>query len=165
MISKSCPECGFPLKGDEFTCPECGFPIVKENEVIERKTVHLEEDLRKPSIQTATKIDLAHYIYECGVIGWSVIKKYVCFKGRASRREYWSFFLILSCFFIPFSSAPIGILILLLPWIGVGIRRMHDIGKNGWWSICPIANLFLLLKKSDEGTNKYGEPFPAKNLL
>lgn len=46
----------------------------------------------------------------------------------------------------------------LIPFICVGIRRMHDINKSGWWIIVPFAGWFLQFKKSDEGANKYGMP-------
>lgn len=49
--------------------------------------------------------------------------------------------------------------------LSVGVRRVHDCGKNGWWSVCPFACFFLFLKKSDEGTNKYGNPNYAKDLI
>ncbi len=36
------------------------------------------------------------------------------------------------------------------------IKRMHDIGRSGWYSLVPIYNLILALSPGDEGTNEYG---------
>lgn len=58
-------------------------------------------------------------------------------------------------------SAFIGFLLglwWLIAFIAVSVRRMHDINHSGWWILVPVASLFLYLKKSDIGTNNYGEP-------
>ena len=76
-------------------------------------------------------------------------KKYFDFKGRASRSEYWYFtlFIILGYaigFGLIFVAAPlfwlltIFILIVLIPWISVAARRLHDINKSGWFQAIPI---------------------------
>jgi len=49
---------------------------------------------------------------------------------------------------------------LILPSIAVGVRRLHDIGKRGWWLIIPIVNLILLLRAGDTGLNAFGPPAP-----
>ena len=98
-------------------------------------------------------------------------KNYATFSGRASRAEYWSFYLIntaisiipilivvwgegrLDEFMIVF---PIYSLVSFLPGLAVGVRRMHDVGKSGWFILVPIYNLILALTKGDEGTNEFG---------
>ena len=45
-----------------------------------------------------------------------------------------------------------------IPFLAVSVRRLHDINRSGWWVLIPIVELFFLFKKSDEGTNDYGEP-------
>lgn len=155
-MEQHCPECGCPSNG-ETVCRECGYPLAKQQPL----------QVYQPSEQTqtsnTTKTDWAQYIYECDVIGWESFKKYAVFNGRASRREYWS--QVLVCWLALGFTGGISALIFLLPIIGVSIRRMHDIGKCGWWCICPIACWFLFLKRSENGVNKYGLPQPAKNLL
>jgi len=44
-------------------------------------------------------------------------------------------------------------LITLLPSIAVAIRRMHDVGKSGWFILVPIYNLILLVTPSKPGVN------------
>ena len=50
----------------------------------------------------------------------------------------------------------------LLPSLSVMTRRLHDIGKSGWWCILCVTPLiflliFFLAKKSDDCDNKFGE--------
>lgn len=175
MSQTKCPDCGATVGADRNVCPECGCPITHEaNPPLSPATPTTEEshsvspDTNSPILPTPQPIpffqaDWAQYFYECGVIGWKAFKKYKVFTGRSSRREFWSFNLV--CWMLIGCTGGLGAIVCLLPMIGVSIRRMHDIGKCGWWSICPIACFFLFLKRSVQGANKYGIPNPAKNLL
>lgn len=101
-----------------------------------------------------------------------VIKdNYANFKGRASRQEYWMFILfnIIFIFAITFIEAflfglyssilsNIYTLAILIPYIAVGVRRMHDTGKSGWFLLIPIYNLILAVTSGESGENKYGAP-------
>ena len=44
----------------------------------------------------------------------------------------------------------------LIPSIAVGVRRMHDVGKSGWFLLIPIYNLILACTPGESGTNEYG---------
>lgn len=108
------------------------------------------------------------------------LKEYATFTGRARRKEYWMYVL----FYILFSIA-VGILdsllgtkdpdtgagmlgglyslALLVPSLAVGARRLHDMGKSGWWlllAFLPIIGwiwlIILLVQDSQPGTNQYG---------
>lgn len=98
-----------------------------------------------------------------------VLKQYADFKGRARRKEYWMFFLINTI--ISYGIVGIAIaaelpalssissiysLAVLLPTIAVGVRRMHDVGKSGWFLLIPIYNLILACTNGTEGENEYG---------
>ncbi len=101
-----------------------------------------------------------------------VLKNYAVFEGRASRQEYWMFFLFnliisiaLSVVSIMLSGATktdqtvlsnIYSLAVLIPNIAVSIRRMHDTNRNGWWCIVPIASLIFAIEAGQVGANKYG---------
>ena len=94
--------------------------------------------------------------------------KYATFSGRASRSEYWWFclFNFLVSLVANVIDLAIGLdfniisfligLILLLPGLGVAVRRCHDTNHSGWWLLCPIYNLVLMLVPSDEEANDYG---------
>ncbi|EAQ31744.1 MULTISPECIES: DUF805 domain-containing protein [Idiomarina] len=110
------------------------------------------------------------------------LKNYAKFTGRARRREYWMF--ILFNFVIGFflgiidgllgtynAEAQVGLLgalyglFVLIPSIALGVRRLHDIGRTGWWlliSFIPFIGaivllVFFVLDSREEGS-KYGPP-------
>ncbi len=95
-----------------------------------------------------------------------VLQNYATFSGRARRKEYWMFFLInlIISIILNVIGAMVrfeflgGIysLIMLLPSIAVGVRRMHDQGKSGWFILIPIYNLILACTEGDHGENAYG---------
>ncbi len=104
-------------------------------------------------------------------------QKFAVFDGRAGRREYWTFTLanlvinlvinamanqvsILGIFGLLFSLA------IFVPGLAVGIRRLHDTGKSGWYlllMLIPVLGwlaLFLFMVQPSEGANDYG-PTPT----
>ena len=106
-----------------------------------------------------------------------VLKQYADFSGRARRKEYWMFTLFNMIFLygLLLTGAALdstalmilgGIYLLgvFIPSLAVGVRRMHDIGKSGWYilvSFIPfIGGIWLLILNvtdSESGTNKWGE--------
>jgi uncharacterized membrane protein YhaH (DUF805 family) len=109
----------------------------------------------------------------------AVLKKYAVFNGRARRKEYWIFYLVNVLIIIGLvlldgllglpQAADLGplsglyLILVLLPAIAVGVRRLHDTGRSGWWlllSIVPIIGPLVLLvfyvQDSTPGDNKYG---------
>ena len=95
-----------------------------------------------------------------------VLKKYADFKGRARRSEFWYFTLfsaIISIILIiltgnsQFSKLDkLYSLVVLVPSLAVGVRRMHDLNKSGWYYLIPFYNLILLFTNGTEGPNDYG---------
>ncbi|MFZ1458042.1 MAG: DUF805 domain-containing protein [Saprospiraceae bacterium] len=47
-------------------------------------------------------------------------------------------------------------LALFIPSLAVAIRRMHDVGKSGWYCLIPFYNLILALTEGEKGLNEYG---------
>ena len=71
------------------------------------------------------------------------LQKYLDFSGRASRSEFWWFFLFtviarVVTGWIPFVGFVIA-LALLLPSLSVTARRLHDTNRTGWWMLLPIG--------------------------
>lgn len=111
-------------------------------------------------------------------MNWYVkcIKQYVDFSGRARRKEYWMFALLNCVFGIVASTLDliimpesIGIisllysLFVLLPGLAVCVRRLHDIGKSGYWfliAFVPIVGAILLIvwacTEGESNSNSYG---------
>ena len=101
-----------------------------------------------------------------------ITKKYFKIDGRASRSEFWLFYLvnIIVIFILNFLGAAIDFIYLgsiysvamLIPIVTTGIRRLHDAGFSGWWylisltGIGVIALIVLYCLDSQPGTNKYG---------
>lgn len=93
--------------------------------------------------------------------------KYATFDGRACRSEYWywvlfNFLVGIFLGWIPYLGTILSILF-ILPSIAVSVRRLHDIGKSGWWyllSIIPIigwvAMIYFCVLDSQPGVNQYG---------
>jgi uncharacterized membrane protein YhaH (DUF805 family) len=97
-----------------------------------------------------------------------VLKKYAVFDGRARRQEFWMFALInfIVALVLNFISPFLGgiyALAVLLPNIGVGVRRLHDIGRSGWWllvGLIPLIGWIVLIvffvQDSQPGDNQFG---------
>lgn len=104
---------------------------------------------------------------------------YVNFRGRSTRSEYW--WVMVASIFISIIIAIINGIIavatdepsvlfttivclaLLLPIISLCIRRLHDVGKSGWFillALLPIVDLYLiyLYCQPSDGPNQWGEP-------
>jgi len=102
-----------------------------------------------------------------------VIKKYAVFEGRASRQEYWMFVLINLVIVIALGGidAAVGTygiiglvygLAVLLPAIGVTIRRLHDTGRSGWWmliNMIPVIGFFIYLFFVIQDSKPEGDKF------
>ena len=110
---------------------------------------------------------------------FEVLKKYVAFSGRAGRPEFWWFFLINLIVSIVLTvidiqlgllaASGIGIastiysLAVLLPSLGVAVRRLHDTDRSGWWmliALIPLIGLIVLLvffiMTGTPGDNRHG---------
>jgi uncharacterized membrane protein YhaH (DUF805 family) len=96
----------------------------------------------------------------------TVFQNYANFNGRARRSEYWYFVLfnlivtVMLAIVDGITNFPvlrsIYSLVVLLPGIAVGVRRMHDVGKNGWYLLIPFYNLVLACTEGNTGQNEYG---------
>jgi uncharacterized membrane protein YhaH (DUF805 family) len=103
----------------------------------------------------------------------AVLKKYAIFTGRARRTEYWMFLLvsfgisiILEIIDAAAHTTLLGILYslaILIPSVAVGVRRLHDTGRSGWWlllALIPIVGTIIVIvwyaTDSQPGENAYG---------
>ena len=116
------------------------------------------------------------------------LKRYAEFSGRSRRKEYWMFFLLclVVALVIGFVEGMLGLsgmigpygplstlflLAILVPSIAVGIRRLHDTGRSGWWiliAFVPIVGGLILLVfyvlEGNRGPNEYGPDPKGEDL-
>ncbi|MBS0040513.1 DUF805 domain-containing protein [Neisseria sp. Marseille-Q1983] len=97
----------------------------------------------------------------------ALTKRYAQFSGHASKREFWGFLLFRTVAEVAILLV-IGIMVevsrslgdifsilyflftlaVLVPTISVGVRRLHDTGKSGWWyliSVIPLIGWIWLI--------------------
>jgi len=103
----------------------------------------------------------------------TVLSKYATFEGRAGRPEFWYWVLFTFLVQVGISIvamavpsvnylSPLFSLATLVPSIAVGARRMHDIGKSGWWQLINFVPILgwiyyiYLAAQPSEGANAYG---------
>ena len=150
--SKECPTCGSRGGGGTSFCQECGTPSDPVACICSRCGCELR----------ATLADGSRPIASFGEAVKSGFKHYASGRGRANRVEFWMWWL-----FVLIATAFVGIgwimlPVLIIPTLSVTIRRLHDIGKRGWWvllCIIPVANiylLYLLMRRGDKLENRYG---------
>ena len=178
-----CRNCGKEVDDGAKFCVGCGVateatvdaPVV--NNVVGRGP-DLKEDWQ------VENLSLFGYFIKC-------LKKNAVFKGRARRKEYWGFYLFtyifdfVSAIIVAFLSPLISdsdefvsvmeilyvliILVLvlirlalLIPFLAVCVRRLHDLGHSGWtllWCLTIIGAIPIGIWISfwgSEGSNKYG---------
>jgi uncharacterized membrane protein YhaH (DUF805 family) len=107
----------------------------------------------------------------------SGFSNYVNFSGRALRSEYWYWvlFAIIGAIVAEIIDHILGIvavyplfgLAILLPGIAVGVRRLHDLDRSGWWlllSFIPLVGAIILIVwfcgSGTAGANRFG-PAPV----
>ena len=100
---------------------------------------------------------------------------YVNFKDRSSRSEYWwpQLAIFIGLVVVVLLGGLLGetlggllisiaYLAIIIPSIAVGIRRLHDLDKSGWFyllALVPFVSLVLLFwfcQKGTTGSNTYG---------
>ena len=108
-------------------------------------------------------------------------KNYANFNGRATRSEFWFFYLFvvlvsIGTVIIDFVIDPTGNFILfnsiaslalLIPQISAACRRLHDTGKSGWWQLLYltiIGGIVVIVWLATETTKKKNHfgPVPKK---
>jgi len=108
---------------------------------------------------------------------------YANFGGRARRKEFWMYYLFQILLILPFyvlafafmqsGNETLGIvfmalyglvaLALFIPFLAVAVRRLHDVGRSGWYyliALIPLVGSIILLvwfaTEGDVGDNEYG---------
>ena len=105
------------------------------------------------------------------------LKKYAVFSGRSRRAEFWYFYLFAFLFTVGVQLIEAGVtgsedgtiaaiftLAVVIPSIAVGVRRLHDMDKSGWWQLLnfvpffgQIALLIWMCYPGTKGPNRFGD--------
>ena len=162
---------------DGAAAAECSFAMSEysntmsataEQNVLQRRIHLAAHSDSAPQPVSGGSRSMFYYMFKCMVL------KYFSKKGRASRKEYWSFVLFtlslqmlaFYLFYVRMEDFPnllqsldvIG-KVTLIPTVTVFIRRVHDFGKSGWWLFVPTYKIILFaFIKGDEGANQFGAP-------
>ena len=132
MFTMNCPTCGKENESSAQFCGICG------TQLSDQPTAANQSDMGSPNHMVG--------FGEAISLGF---KNYINFNGRATRAEYWWWFL-----FIVVTGVVLGTidsitgigtlqsifnLATLIPGLALGARRLHDIGKSGWWQLLWFA--------------------------
>ncbi len=116
----------------------------------------------------------------------TVFSKYATFAGRAPRPEFWWWVLfvfivmlitqsidefvfgpaVVSSQIMDDPGQPLSFIValaLILPNLAVGVRRLHDTGRSGWWILIHLIPfigtlifIYFAVQPSEDGVNQYG---------
>lgn len=182
-----CPQCGAEVNGS--FCPQCGAIIEAVN--TSSQSSGAGDNPFQAGSQAPSNAGLRMGSFGGGAGAADVptfseafpmvMKKFATFSGRASRPEFWYFWL--TCFLVNFifnmivqlvgqESAVSNIvaivqglfsLAVIIPYIAVAVRRLHDTNRTGWWCLLllvPVIGWIILLiflaGAPTPGTNMYG---------
>lgn len=165
----SCPICAEQIDEETTICPYCSerigtISVTKFSSAKQMDSRSLQPEMPLKQEKNTNSI-IGGYVHS--YLWYPIIKRYADFRGEMSRKQYWLFILlynvitisiaaILCCF-----SMTVGIIFYFvwcmgtfIPVLAANVRRLHDIGKRGWWIlVCmvplvgPIWLLILLCKR------------------
>ena len=167
-----CSKCGKPVDDSAQFCPNCGNPLNgtrPANDTAEKvKNFFNEIQARADDLKGPEPVDFVKAIKLLFLYALN-------FKGRSSRSEYWwgylfNFLLGLALNFVPLIGGLLSVA-MIIPGVALAIRRMHDIGKSGWYLLMaliplagPIIALVYLCTASQPEANQWGPAVQYTNL-
>lgn len=158
-----CSSCGTTLQEGIQFCPNCGTSVNPNSGINHQATA--------ATFQTAQ--------YEMNVVNAFkrvVFENYANFSDRASKAEYWWYFL--AAILIGIATAVIDVILgtaiinnlvslaLLIPGLAAATRRLHDTNRSGWWQLLALTIIGIipliiwLIAPSDQTENRFG-PVPS----
>ena len=134
----TCSTCGKENESSAKFCGICGTKLVQET------TATFENSSSQaPMVGIVESISLG-------------FKNYVKFNGRSTRAEYWWFVLFLFIGEVVLGTIDIFLgtgalqtlfnLVTLIPGLALDARRLHDIGRSGWWQLLQLPTLYIFLQ-------------------
>ena len=150
-----CRKCGELLKEGTKYCSACGAKV--ETEEVDMTVVNPVHTHQEDCAHREEYVRQGYVINSAPVGFLEAVKRffshYADFKGRARRSEYWWVVLfngivggIIGTISTTLSS--IWTLVILVPTLALIVRRLHDVGKSGWfylWVLLPLAGYIIVL--------------------
>ncbi len=160
-VALKCYGCGAPIALNLTVCEYCGA-IVKDSDQTLSDSVKL--DANEEFIKNDTSPESFFEKLKLNfLLGWS---HYFDFGGKATREQYWFYILAIVLIYLfgllleamfqdtLLLNDMIAVLLvatylaLIIPTVAIGVRRLHDINKSGWWyliSLIPLVGSLVLL--------------------
>lgn len=169
-----CGQCGTSNPDTNRFCINCGGPIQKaETPVGTAQTSQFVQPITtmQQPMYVGTSSNLAPRKMSFGDSIKYCLTNYANFEGRASRSEYWFFYLFaVLVYFVAILLSPIlyalALLALFVPSIAALTRRLHDTGRAGsvaWFLLIPLVGAIMVLvwlcTEGDKTPNKFGPPW------
>lgn len=157
-----CRQCGELLEENEKVCPSCGAKQNVSQSILNPTHTYSEDCAHEGHVvggSTALTFLDAMKLY---------FQRYIDFKGRSRRSEYWwaTLGVILVSFalsMVSSSLASVWSFVTLVPSTALCVRRLHDIGKSGWTyliGLIPIVGSIILIVwfcRDSDGANQWGQ--------
>ncbi len=195
-----CGNCGKQIEDNQNFCPYCGHRTTKPVYNCSNSTNTGDPQCNNYGYQShGSQDDVKNYNLVTAYV--EMFKKYAQFSGRSRRSEYWLavlanciiIMIAYTVLFIPLICdivsngepsgvsfvvvAVVGIILLIysfaviVPVLAMGVRRLHDTGKSGWYMLMslipyvgPIILIIFMATDSQSGTNQYG-PNPKEQRI
>ena len=137
-----CNRCGQMIEDNSMFCPNCGQPVSQGQPAPQpnqqsqnnwqQQTPPNYNQQQKQAYYTAPngmKVRNLEMLEACKMF-WT---KYAVFEGRSRRAEFWWAYLMVFVINLLLGWTYIASLACLIPMIALSVRRLHDIGKSGWY--------------------------------
>ncbi len=171
-----CQKCGDNNSEEAKFCKSCGAPLSPQVESAKNNTATGRSTSFNASSNQTNPQGNHDEMNLVNAFKRVVFENYANFNGRASKSEYWWFYLayvlisigtsvidaILGTTFINI-LASLG---LMVPTIAAATRRLHDTNRSGWWQLIAITIIGIipliiwLAQSSDHTENRFG-PTPT----
>ena len=168
-----CNRCGQMIDDTSTFCPNCGQPVSQGQPAPQpnqqsqnnwqQQTPPNYNQQQKQAYYTAPngmKVRNLEMLDACKMF-WT---KYAVFEGRSRRAEFWWAYLMVFVINLLLGWTYIASLACLIPMIALSVRRLHDIGKSGWYYLLiliPIVGAIVLIvwwcQDGKIGRNQYGK--------
>lgn len=131
--------------GDNSNSPKSWKTSLRETLSLIGKELSMENFLKPNDPDSVNPMTFQEAIRVC-------LSKYADFNGQATRAEFWWFMLFVilvttALLYVSEILSSVFLIAILLPLLAVGTRRLHDIGKSGWWllyMLVPVGGLVIL---------------------